>query len=153
MPETITQANRLLALTTPAGEDVLLLNSFTGQEAISRPFRFVLDMVADVQNGNPAKVKPHDLVGKQFTIRIQLEDNEERYISGYCERFSAGAQDDDFAYYSAAIVPWFSFLSLASNCRMFQNMTVPDIIQQVVSSYDYSSSFKNQLTKTYTAWD
>jgi type VI secretion system secreted protein VgrG len=153
MAETITQANRLLSITTPAGEDVLLLNSFTGQEGISQPFRFVVDLVADVQNNNQSKVTPHELVGKTFTITIQLEGGEERYINGYCERFGTGMQADDFAYYSATIVPWFSFLSLASNCRMFQNMTVPDIIQQVVSDHGYSSSFENRLTKTYTAWD
>lgn len=153
MSDPITQANRLLSLTTPAGGDVLLLNSFAGQEAISQPFRFVLEMVSEIESGNPAKIKPHELVGKQFTIRIQLEGGEERYINGYCERFSTGIQDDNFAYYSATIVPWLSFLSLASNCRMFQKMTVPDIIQQVVSDYGYSSSFKSQLTKTYTAWD
>ncbi len=153
MPDPITQANRLLSLSTPAGSDVLLLNSFGGQEGISRPFQFALEMISEIQAGGPGKIKPHDLVGKKFTIRIQLEGGEERYINGYCERFSSGTQDDTFVHYSATLVPWFSFLSLASNSRMFQKKTVPDIIQQIVSDYGYSSSFKNQLTKTYTAWD
>lgn len=152
MPDPITQANRLLSLSTPAGTDVLLLDSFSGQEGISQPFRFALEMVSEIESGNPGKIKPHELVGKQFTIQIQLESGE-RYINGYCERFSTGIRDGQFVYYSAILVPWFSLLSLAANCRMFQKMTVPDIIQQVISDYGYSSAFENQLTKTYTAWD
>ncbi len=149
----ITQANRLLAVTTPAGEDVLLLNRLSGEEAVSRPFRFALDLVADVKSGYPAQVNPHDLVGQPFTIRIALEDDKEKYINGICESFSTGAQDDEFAHYSAIVVPWFSLLSLTSNCWIFSNMTVPDIIQQVVSKCGFSAQFQASLTKTYTEWD
>ena len=35
-----TQANRLIAIDTPLGEDVLLLRGFHGREAISRLFHF-----------------------------------------------------------------------------------------------------------------
>ena len=42
-----TQAGRRLKVTTPLGPDVLLLNGFTGQEAISRPFSFHLQCVAE----------------------------------------------------------------------------------------------------------
>ena len=51
---------------------VLLLDSFSGQEGISQPFRFFLNMVSEVTIGNPGKVKPHDLVGTSMTIRVAL---------------------------------------------------------------------------------
>ena len=153
MPETITQENRLLSVATPAGKDVLLLDSFSGREGISVPFRFVLDLLADVQNGKPEQVKPHSLVGSAFTIAIDLADGKKKFINGFCERFSTGAQDDEFAHYTATIVPWFSLLSLASNCRAFQNKAVPDIIQAVVSEHGFSDYLENALTKTYTSWD
>ena len=152
MADPITQDNRLLAITTPAGKDVLLLNSLSGVEGISEPFRFDLELVSEVETGNPGKVKPHDLVGQPFTIKIALENEKVRYISGLCESFSAGRQDDQLAYYKASIVSWFSFLSLASNCRIFQKKTVPDIIQQVFTDLGYSD-FEVSLTKDYTAWD
>jgi type VI secretion system secreted protein VgrG len=152
MPETITQSNRLLAVYTPAGEDVLLLKGLTGQEAISQPFRFQLDLVADVRNNYPSQVKPHELVGSLFTVTLQLADGT-RYISGYCERFGTGGQDDEFAHYTASIVPWFSFLSLSANCRIFQNKTVPDVVQQVISDNGFSALLETRLTKSYTAWN
>ena len=165
MPGLITQDNRLLEAITPAGKDILLLDSFSGQEGISRPFRFVLKLVAQVKGegdaptGNPDKVKPHDLVGKSMTIRIQLTDNNtgtktgERYITGLCERFAKGHQDDEFAHYTAVIVPWFSFLNYATNCRIFQDKDVTQIIQQVVSEHGYGGQFKLDVSKNYTPRD
>ena len=41
------QQNRLISLTTPLGEDVLLLAAFSGQEAISRLFSFHLDLLSE----------------------------------------------------------------------------------------------------------
>ncbi len=152
MAEPITQDNRLLAITTPAGKDVLLLNSFSGVEGISRPFRFDLELVSEISAGNPSKVHPHDLVGQPFTIRIALENEKERYVGGLCESFSVGRRDDEMAYYRASIVPWFSFLSLASNCRIFEKKTVPEIIQQVFNDAG-CSDYQVSLTKDYTAWD
>ncbi len=165
MPGLITQDNRLLEAITPAGKDVLLLDSFSGQEGISRPFRFVLKLVAQVKGdgdaptGNPDKVKPHDLVGKSMTVRIELTDNNEgtktgeRFLTGLCERFAKEHQDDEFAHYTATIVPWFYFLKCATNCRIFQDKDVTQIIQQVVSEHGYSGQLKLDVTKSYTPRD
>ncbi|HEX4808049.1 MAG TPA: type VI secretion system tip protein TssI/VgrG, partial [Bryobacteraceae bacterium] len=158
MPDTITQANRLLAATTPAGTDVLLLQSFSGSEGVSRPYRFTVKLVADVMNNMPSRVQPPQIVGQPMSIRITLSDpssadSGERYISGMCERFSVEDSDDEFAHYTAVMVPWFSFLNYASNCRIFEHMAVPDIITKVVSDLGYSGKLQNNLTKTYTSWD
>ena len=152
--DNITQANRLLQLSTPAGQDVLLIYSFSGYEAISRPFRYVLELVADVMNNMPAQVTPHTLVGQMFTLTVTLDGSDTpKTITGYCESFSTGAVDEEFAHYTAVLVPWFSFLNLNANIRFFQNMTVPDIVSQVISQSPYSSGLQNNTTKTYTAWD
>jgi type VI secretion system secreted protein VgrG len=159
MGETITQDNRLIAVTTNAGKDVLLLDTVTGVEAISRPYRVVLNLMSEVQSGNPAKVKPHDLVGTSMTVTIALtatgtgEDMGTRYITGFCERFTQSGADDEFAYFSATIVPWFSFLNYATNCRIFQDQAVPDIISAVVGAYGYGSMLRSELTKTYATRD
>lgn len=154
MHEPITQANRLMQLSTPAGEDILLIYSFTGYEAVSRPFRYVLELVADVLADNPSKVHPHALVGQMFTLKIKLDGSDNpKVITGYCESFSTGVVDDEFAHYTAVLVPWFSFLNLNSNIRFFQNKTVPQIVAEVINKAGYSSAFQDNTTKTYTTWD
>ena len=64
----------------------------------------------------------------------------------------AGA-DDEFAYFSATIVPWFSFLNYATNCRIFQDKDVTAIITAVVAAYGYSSMLRLEVTKSYTPRD
>ena len=155
----ITQDQHLLGVITNAGQDVLLLDSFSGQESISKPFRFFLNMVSEVPAGNPAKIKPHDLVGTSMTVRITLStpgegtDSGFRYLSGVCDRFVKESEDDNFAYYSAVIVPWFSFLNYATNCRIFQDKDVPTIINEVVAVYGYSGFLRSELTKSYSKRD
>jgi len=154
-----TQDNRLIGVATNAGQDVLLLDSFSGQEGISQPFRFELKMLSEVVPGNPAKVIPHNLVGTSMTVRISLStpgegtDSGFRYWTGMCERFVQEDQDDNFAYFSAVIVPWFSFLNYASNCRIFQDKDVTQIINEVVAAHGFSGLFRMELTKSYTPRD
>ena len=40
--------------------------------------------------------------------------------------------------YEAEVVPWLWFLSLFSDCRIFQNMTAQEIIEQVFSDRGFS---------------
>lgn len=155
----ITQDQHLLGVVTNAGQDVLLLDSFSGQEGVSQPFRFVLNMMSEIVAGSPARVKPHDLVGTPMTVRVALStpgtgvDSGFRYWAGMCERFVKGGQDDNFAYFSAVIVPWFSFLSYATNCRIFQGKDVTEIMQEVVGIYGYASLLRLSLTKPYAKRD
>src|SRR5581483_5109679 len=136
------------------GDDVLLIHNFTGYEAVSRPFRYVLELVADVMNNMPAQVQPHNLVGQMSTLNITLDGSDSpRVITGFCESFSTGAVDDEFAHYTAVLVPWFSFLNLSSNIRFFQKQTVPQIVAKVIADAGYSSKFQDNTTKEYTSWD
>ena len=41
------QAGRPISITTPLGTDALLLDSFSGYEAISAPFRFRLELLTE----------------------------------------------------------------------------------------------------------
>ena len=41
------QEERFIKIKTPLGDDVLLLQSFAGTEAISRPFAFHLELLSE----------------------------------------------------------------------------------------------------------
>ena len=55
MPEQITQNGRALKAYSPLEFDVLLVESISVLEAMSRPFRFTVKLLADVLNGYAAK--------------------------------------------------------------------------------------------------
>ena len=52
-------AHRLLALSTPLGEDVLLLAGFTGGESMSRLFTYSLDLLSEEVPHSIAVVVEH----------------------------------------------------------------------------------------------
>ncbi|MGA2982351.1 MAG: type VI secretion system tip protein TssI/VgrG [Terriglobia bacterium] len=141
-----TQANRLLSIDTPLGTDALLLQGLTGGEGISRMFSYDLDLLA---YGNDS-ITFNDIVGQNVTITIQLADGTPRYINGYVSRFAQGATDDRyFTHYTAQVVPWLWFLTRQADCRIFQNLAVPDIITQVFGLFSGFPKFQNKLTGTY----
>jgi type VI secretion system secreted protein VgrG len=144
-----TQENRFISLTTPLGDDVLLLTGFTGHEGISRPFAFNLDVLSEKKD-----VSFSDIVGQKVSVKVELSDGTaERYFNGYVSRFAQSQTDPRFTHYQMEVVPWLWFLTRNADCRIFQNMTIPDIIEQVFTDRGFSSNFKSSLTGSYEVLD
>ena len=147
MSPSLTQANRLIGISTPLGKDVLLLRGFSGQEAISRLFSFELDLLS-----TDAEIKFEDIVGQPVTIRVILGEDKERYFSGIISRFMQTGSDTGLANYRATMMPWLWFLTRTADCRIFQNKSVPDIIQQIFKEMGFSD-VKLVLKGTYEPRD
>jgi type VI secretion system secreted protein VgrG len=142
---TYTQDDRLIALDTPLGKDVLLLQQLTGYEGISRLFNYELDLLAYDNDS----IAFDSIVGQKVSITIQLPDGTPRYISGYVSRFTQGDTDDRmFTHYRAQVVPWLWFLTRQADCRIFQNLAVNDIISEVFNLFDFND-FRLNLTGSY----
>jgi type VI secretion system secreted protein VgrG len=129
---TYTQANRRIAISTPLGEDVLLLRGFTGAEAISQLFQFQLDLVSENDS-----IKFQDIVGQNVTLRISDPNGVERHWNGFVSRFAQGPQEQRFGTYRADMVPWLWFLTRTADCRIFQNQKVPDIIRKIFADLKF----------------
>jgi type VI secretion system secreted protein VgrG len=122
----LTQENRLIAIDTPLGPDVLLLRGFTGHEAISRLFNFELDLLS-----TDPEIKFEKIIGQKVTIRVRLGKEKERFFHGIISRFMQAGSDTGLANYRATMVPALWFLTRTADCRIFQNKKVPDIIQEI----------------------
>ena len=151
MSEDITQDKRLLSIDTPLGPEVLLLHSFTGYEAISQPFRFQLAL-----RSKDPDIDFHALIGRNVTVRLALTDDaeahKERLFNGLISRFGQLPSEGRLARYQAEMVPWLWFLSQTADCRIFQNQTVPDIVQQVFQEHGFSE-VENRLSRKYERWE
>ena len=128
-----TQENRFIAIDTPLGEDTLLLRGFSGYEGISRLFRFDLDLLSE-----DTSVPFASIVGQNVTLTIAMADGSTRYFNGFISRFVQKGGDLQFTYYQAEMVPWLWFLTRTADCRIFQNMTVPDIIMKIFRDLGFS---------------
>jgi len=128
-----TQDNRRIAIKTPLGKDVLLLKGFSGHESVSQLFRFDVDLLSEVE---PA-LDFDKIIGKRVTISVKHAGGT-RFIDGIVRRFSQGAGDATFASYRAEVVPWLWLLTQTADCRIFQNMSIPDIIQKVFKDLGFT---------------
>jgi type VI secretion system secreted protein VgrG len=155
MPDPLKQKGRVMSVATPLGEDVLCIDRASITERISRPFAMQFEFLADV--ANMSKVKHDQLVGKGITLTVELSGDKKRHFHGMVSRFSAGGRDPRFAYYRAEVVPWLWLLTLSSDCKVWQNKTVPEIIEDVFKEWQGKFSdlvkFENKLTGDYLKVD
>ena len=138
---------RVMEIVTPLGEDVLLFHGMSAREEMSRPFEYQLDFLSA-----KADIKLDDILGKNVTIKLGLPEDQTRYFNGYVTRFSAGGTYGRYNRYFATVRPWLWFLTRTADCRIFQDLKVPDIIKKVFADHD-SADFKLELTGTYRKWN
>jgi len=138
-----TQDNRLIAIETPLGKDALLLEGFQGVEGLSMPFSFELDLVSHNHN-----ISFEDIVGKNVTLSVVLRDGAKRFFNGIIARFSQGKGGDktaseEFSFYRATMVPWFWLLRRTADSRIFQNVSVLDIVDDLFKEKTKKYGFGN----------
>lgn len=132
-----------IQITTPLGENKLLLKSLEGEERLSGLFHFTLELVSEDDSIDSPQV-----VGKNVTVTFFLPDSNYQYINGVVTRFTQAGKTDRFTTYYAEIHPWMKLLAMNSDCRIFQNKSTPDIIKQVFSDLGFND-FKDSLAGTY----
>ncbi len=150
MAATVVQKNRLLEIDTSLGENELILTSFTGFESVSKLFNFELNLFSSNQN-----ISEKSIIGKPVSIKINGTKGPLRYFHGIVNRFYRGPYNlRQGRNYKAQIVPWFWFLNLSRDCRIFQNLSAKKIIQQVfnkmgMSDYSLSNIKGGNAVRTY----
>ncbi len=143
----LTQSDRLIRIYTPLGADVLVTRSFEGQEEISRLYEY--RVVCASENG---EIKPADIVGKRVTLSIVQSDRQtERYFDGFVSHFANVPSRHRLYEYELTIVPWLWFLTRTTNCRIFQDKTVPEVIEKVFKDLGFTD-FQLQISGSHQPW-
>ena len=147
MSSTYIQKSLRLKVTTPLGEDKLLLRAINGEEQISGLFHFRLEMVSEDQ-----KLDFSGIVGKPVTVALLLNDGAKRYINGIVARFVQEDSNVRLTTYYADLRPWFWMLTKTRDCRIFQNKSVPQIIKSVFDDLEFKD-YRDDLKGTYASLD
>ena len=143
-----TQADRLARIDTPLGADKLILQGLSGSEDISQLFHYKLDLASE-----DGAISFKDIVGSPATVTINLQhEKEERYFNGIVSKFAQCDSDERFTYYRAELVPWLWFLTRAADCRIFQEKTIPKVIELVFQEAGFSD-YELHLSQAYDEWD
>ena len=143
-----TQENRQLVVETPLGKDALLLASFSGHEEISRLFSYRLEMVSTKDT-----IPPKDIVGKNVSFSVRRPDDSFRHFNGFVRRFSRGSRVGGLQTYEAEVVPWLWFLTQTADCRIFQDKTVPEIVEQIFKDLGFTDFEKGEIKGSHPKWE
>ncbi|TWU45012.1 Phage-related baseplate assembly protein [Novipirellula aureliae] len=137
------QKNRQLQISTPLGEDQVFLTGFSGSEEMSRLFHYQLDLISE-----NTKIKAEEMVGKAVCWNVLTGDGSKRYWHGYVNQLARGDVDvKGLRNYRIEVVPWLWFLTQTSDCKIFQEMEIPKIIDEVLGDFgfaDYKPDFQLQ---------
>ena len=153
MPSSLSTSNRMYFVTLhDYGEDDLLIEEMTGQEAMSQLFQFRLRLLSERDD-----IDPRRIIAKPAILRTETRDihhmGGERHWNGVVSRFQrtgrTASPDGDSVYsYECDIVPWFWFLTQHEDCRIFQNKTVREIVEAIFEEFAYTD-FRFDLTENH----
>ena len=127
------QTGRRFSLTTPLGDNALLLDSLSGAEALSQLFQFDLSLLSKDE-----AIDFDSIIGQNVTLTVLQSDGAERHWNGIVNHFSQGQRERHLTRYRATVVPWLWLLTRTADCRIFQQKKVPDIIKQIFSDLGFA---------------
>jgi len=124
----------------------LRVASFLGEEGISRLYRVQVDFIS-----RGAHLDPADIVGRAVSLGITFGDDS-RTIDGVVLSLSHGPASREWARHQLVLGPPMRRLELRHDCRIFQEMTVPKVISEVLQTAGLSATdFRLDLRATYDA--
>jgi len=133
---------RRVRIETPLGEQ-LQFRQLKGVEELSGLFEFQIDLLSQSKS-----IDPKALLGKTSTVVVETQGQGKRYLDGIVSGFGMHGQDTAANIsYRLTLRPWLWLATRRSDFKIFQDMTVPDIVQDVLGKYGHPLSKK--LTRAY----
>ena len=107
----------------------LPVTSFFGREELSRPFSFTVELAATGEAG----IQPRELLGHKGQLAIHdVVSGASRFVHGMIARVEALGELQGRLRYRALLVPEFWKLQHVRRSRIFQQKSVPQIVQQIL---------------------
>jgi len=126
----------LMVLKTSA--DVgLRFRRMSGNEELGRLYEFDVQAVSESKS-----IKFEELLSKPASVAIELADGEKRYFHGLvCAIGLEGAHQKMFSY-RLILRPWLWLLTRRSDTRIFQDMTMVNILKKVFEPFSPDYQFQ-----------
>ena len=136
-----------ITIDPPPNAKSLIFRSMAAHEELGRLFKYEIELLSEDPN-----LKPADVLGQLMTVHIELRHEDVRHFNGYVTDMSLKGTSGAHALYTFTVRPWLWLLTRTNNCRIFQKMTVPDILKQVFRDHGLTD-FEEALSGTYPAHD
>ncbi len=121
-----------LKVSTPLGDDKLILRGLHGEDRLSGLFHYQLELLSEESDLDFSAI-----VGEPVTVTIASGDTEYK-INGICSRFVQAGSGPRFTTYYAELRPWFWLTTMMVDSKIFQEKSVTDIIDEVLKAKGFS---------------
>ena len=138
--------NRKIIVHTSLAFEPLRFSAMQGYEHISQLFNFDVTLKSLRKD-----IDPQVLLGTSISLSVELDSGLRRYLNGQCNQFRLSGKEGRHYLYSATLKPWLWHAQNRYDYRMFQNMTVQAMIEQVLAPYPFKYRFA--LTQPYREWE
>jgi type VI secretion system secreted protein VgrG len=123
----------------------LQFRKMDGTEALSDIARFDI-----LLSSSSPDIDPTDLLGASVTVEVQNQFDSPRFLNGLVSNFTFIGPDGSAAksyLYKAHVQSWLFIADRKSDCRIYQEKSVPDIIKAALA--DFGMPFELKLKGSY----
>ncbi|MEA4717757.1 type VI secretion system tip protein VgrG, partial [Klebsiella pneumoniae] len=115
--------------------------NFTGREALSEPFSW------DIEFTTPqARITPEQILLKYATLRMRSG----KAVHGIITHLKWLSTTADQSHYQVVLSARLALLQRTRQCRVFQNLSVPEVVEQVLRGHGLEGpDFDFRLERTY----
>ncbi|MGH1367776.1 MAG: type VI secretion system Vgr family protein [Maritimibacter sp.] len=138
------QAARMGRLSTVLGADQLVLRRFEGDEHLSGLFDYKVECLAAISD-----VDFDALIGTHATVTLVTHEGTEQPFDGIITQARWLGAGENGHKYELRLQPWFFLASMRRNQRIFHNMSVVSILEELLASYSDSGTLTVDLTQDY----
>ena len=136
-------ASRRIQIHSVLAPDQLLVKDATVREQLGRMSAIDIDLLSPNES-----VALDDLLGRGMSIELVVAGDQPRFFHGIVAELSQTGRLGTYARYSARVVPWLWLLTRTSDCRIFQQKSIPDILKYVFREHG-TSDFEDSLSGSY----
>lgn len=136
-----------LSVEAGIADGALAVRSVTGTEALGSSFEYAVELLSDDPN-----LALGGWLGKPMAIRLADGRNEPRYVHGLVASARFLETTPYATRYRAILRPWLWLLTKTKNCRIFQQRSIPDVVEQVFRDRGFAD-FERSLHESYPPRD
>jgi len=137
------------------GQPALVPIKLSGSEGLNTLFTYELQLAAPDSLPQSlfrtANFTLGEFLCRELTVHIQCDDGTSRDISGLITSAKLLGQSSRVVHYQLTLHPWLYLASLNSDCRIYQDKTVVEIIEALLSPYHFP--IDKRLIETYPKRD
>ncbi|UXH76148.1 type VI secretion system Vgr family protein [Roseateles amylovorans] len=136
-----TAPNEARFLSPLAGEE-LLFRRLLWREELGRLPELRLELLRSSQK---APLAAERLLGQPAAVALRQDDDTERFLHGLVTHVERGGHVGRFDVYRVHLRPWLWQLTLGADCRIFQDRTVLEILEEVFAAYPGAGPVEKRL--------